>query len=254
MGESDIIYQCLSIPYGLKDIEIKNGEPYSPRKCAQDDFCFMMYPSICEFKSSLPPTTTMSTTTFRYKGKAVELTVCDSDLLDITCRSGKQIAVISAYYGRKNDTDLCGTSVTSFESDNCDYDATESLRQFLSHYSSISLELSADFINANPCYGIKKYLIIKYACVDVQDATKFLPECQPWMNKAIFTNLERDDTKNYCKCSSLEDKTILWKRPCTPVATTANFFEAMFTGFQEGNYTEGYADIAMNDFFDRSKK
>ena len=104
--------------------------------CAQDQYCFLLYPSMCEFKSSLPPTTT-----FRYIGKAVNLTVCDNDFLNITCKNGKQIAVISAYYGSKNDTEICGGFESNQNDLSCDYnDATFTLREFLSHYSSISVK------------------------------------------------------------------------------------------------------------------
>jgi hypothetical protein len=199
----------------------------------------------------LPITTTIvpvTTTIFTYTGRPGNtITVCDSDQIDITCQPGEKIFILSAYYGHNN-SETCGGS--DWEISDCDYDASESFRTFLSHYSSILVELSPDFINYNPCYGIDKYAIIEYICIQTEDHTQYTSDCQPWMKNAIFINLDQNNENNYCNCSN-ESKEIIvnWKDVdmCNPVATTQTFFEAWITGGQNAYYTQPFELQVVNE-------
>jgi hypothetical protein len=192
----------------------------------------------------MPPITT---TTFRYTGHPGEsITVCDSDKLNITCQNGEQILIISAYYGRNN-KNTCGES--DWEISDCDYDASDYIRARLSHFSSISVDISPDFFDYNPCYGIKKYTIIEYTCTRAEDFTHYIPDCKQWMKNANFVDLNQNN-ENYCNCSvDSQQKMVNWKNldQCSPVTTTVYLYEAWITGAMSINYTEPFVIAVLNE-------
>ncbi len=203
--------------------------------CVIDDFCYNEYPSICEWKNGILSTTMLyviTTTPFTSDKPAIQVLVCESNPLNIECPAEHSIYVFKAFYGR-TENNICGSSWST----ECNYDnATASLRNRLIGYQSISNHnLTSGFVGDNPCYGVSKYAIIDYLCIQNDEFKPVLLPCEKWMNTVDFKRV--DGLVNQCICQN--NLIVSWDQitDCEPIQTTFFYYEGFVTGLDSFDTT-----------------
>ena len=109
-------------------------------------------------------TTTTSTTSTTITTSTKTITVCEHDLLTLTCGVGRVLNIISAWYGRK-DVSTCNQNGCGNCNTSCYLDIKINLAEYFNRYKNSNTVTVENSIAGDPCYGTGKYLILIYECV-----------------------------------------------------------------------------------------
>lgn len=96
-------------------------------------------------------------------------TACEGKTLDIRCKKGMTIDIESAIYGRlSSKTCKAGSNI---DTTNCaSRKSTDKVKQKCNGHRNCNVRVSNWKMGGDPCYGVTKYLSVRYACVGKSDA------------------------------------------------------------------------------------
>jgi len=162
---------------------------------------------------------------------------CEDSILELSCRQGKVLDIVSAHYGR----DVPGSERCSGPSNDNKYnthicpngmsDVTGTLRKLCQHRESCSMlpthkteEFPSGVFPSDPCYGIFKYAEVNYRCKELQPRIEKksctvhpvgpdnyrLIQCDILSNSALTNRWRKDRTKTFIYNAGYID--LFWKK------------------------------------------
>ena len=93
------------------------------------------------------------------------ISVCENEVKEIRCTSGEKMRVMFANFGRLNNH-TCPHDMYDYQS-KTDCRAQTSLERVQDKCQDTThckLKSTTTFFNVDPCFGIFKYLLVKYKC------------------------------------------------------------------------------------------
>ncbi|GLV41378.1 LDL receptor related protein 4 [Carabus blaptoides fortunei] len=121
---------------------------------------------------------------------------CEWQPMTLECNEGKVLKIMSANYGRTNDS-LCG----SFENTNCRASGSLSIIKNNCEGQTSCTVMATNYVFGDPCRGVVKYIEAEYQCVSAPACTANQFRCDDGkcMSKSLLCN-------GYPDCSEGEDE------------------------------------------------